>query len=241
MAFRGLFNPVEAREKDFLFPGSTIVVMVRRDPQTGQFRSGDEFDDVEVITFSADFGVTAAENDGSTGFIGDTAMAEGVQLIDYDEIVDRNESLQLLSADHALMTYINSTMTEDGTVRTRVEISASPSITGPGSNSPSPQIYDGSSGSQVQGNASHDDTIDIVGRPLQATGHGPFSDTATGMGGGGSAGEDSVYVSQLPAEMGRFHPRDELFANAEIVAWNVDDAATHVEIVGQHVYGVISD
>lgn len=212
--------------------------MVIRDPKTGQFVAGDDYEDVEVVTFSSSVSVEAASLTGATGLAGERFNFMGLELIDYDNIVDRNESLVLLQADHALTVYQNSTATGDGTVQAMIEVSADPSTSDTTMISPT---NIGQGGEGVVGNGQMDDSIDLIGRPLVATGHAPFSDTVAQLGGGGSAGEDSVKTDVFPSETGRFHPRDELFMNGEFHAWSIDDAAIHADLMGQHVYGVVSE
>lgn len=215
--------------------------MSARDPETGQFVSSDsQYDDVEVVTFSANVGVEAANLDGTATFEGEAYEFEGLELVDYDSVVDRNEELVLLAADHRASTFANSTATADGTVTSSVAISASPALTmaTAAAANASNAVFD--SGETV-GQARRDDTIDIIGRPLSSTAGAPFSDGTNGSAGSGSAGEDSVSVSMAPAEYGRFHPRDELFLNGKFRVWNVDDQGVHVAVTGQHVYGVLSD
>lgn len=213
--------------------------MVHRDPETGQFvdsSSMEQYDDIEVVSFEASIGLEASNSSGGTSFGGgDKPVFQGVELIDYDEIVDRNEELRLLEAQHKIHVYANSTETADGTVQVVAEVKADPSL------SSQPDIQGSGVTGDLVGDAVSDDSIDIIGRPLSATGHAPFSDSSTGVGGGGSAGEDEYTSTVFPAEMGRFHPRDELFFNGQFRIWNVDDAGSHVELSGQHTYGVISE
>lgn len=209
--------------------------MPHRDPETGQFLPERDFNDIEVASFNSRVAVAAADLNGTTGTGGESDAFEGLELIDYDDLVDRNESLYLLRAEHRLTAYANSTETADGTVRAQVEISASPSRNLPQG------VATGAISSPVIGGNKTDDTIDLIGRPMTAVGHAPFSDGATGVGGGGSAGEDSLVIENIPPEMGSFHPRDELFLNGLFVAWNIDDAAVHLDVTGQHVYGVLAD
>jgi len=220
--------------------------MPHRDPETGQFLSHDEtsYTDIEVVSMGTSVGVEAGNLGGATGFNGGAVNDfEAQQLVDYDEIVDRNEELRLLYAQHCIVVYANSTETADGTVSVSAEVSADPSITGVTQAAGRPQ--NGSSAGTDDDTVTagvypnSDDSIDIVGRVLTAVGHSPFSDGGTGVGGGGSAGEDSYDSTMFPAEFGRFHPRDELFLNGRLVAWNVDDSGIHVNFSGQHVYGVV--
>jgi len=218
--------------------------MPHRDPQTGQFTADQhsKWDDIEVVSFGANLGVQASNLGGGTGFNGGTNDAvEGVQLIDYDEIVDRNEELRLLSAAHVLSVYANSTETEDGTVVGSFEISADPSESRVTDVQTRPRGGQSQPPDNVVGTSADDDSIDLVGRVLTATAHAPFSDSSSGSGGGGSAGEDRYESAMWPAEYGRFHPRDELFCNGRLVTWNIDDSGVHAVISGQHVYGVMED
>lgn len=214
--------------------------MPHRDPQTGQFvADSDRFDDYEVVTFSGGLGIQAADLTGGTGFSGGQSLTfDGTEVLDYDEVVDRNEELHLLEAQHALMVFANSTSTADGTVSAAAEISASPSRSAAANVITSTTATDDD---PVVGAAFEDDTIDVLGRVLHATGHSPFSDSAGGVGGAGSAGEDSVTVEMPPEPVARFHPRDELFLNGELVIWNIDDSGVHLAVQGQHVYGVSHD
>lgn len=184
-------------------------------------------------------GSPAGDLTGGTGFDGgQVGRFEGVEAIDYDDLVDRNEQLVLLSAVHRLTAYANSTETADGNVRAAVEVSSSPSrdvadsLVGPD------DVADSSTGNVEVFDFSLSDSIDLLGRPLLAVGHAPFSDGASGVGGGGSVGTDEVKLSGLPPSLGRFHPRDELFVNGTFEVWNIDDAGIHFEVTLQHVYGV---
>jgi len=222
--------------------------MPHRDPDTGQFlpHSSTRYDDVEVATWSATFGLEASNHSGNTGFNGgDRYDVEGIEVIDYDEFVDRDEDLRLLSAQHRMFVCSNSTQTADGTVVAAVEVSSSPAISGPTQNlgktigaAVDTDTGGGASG-EALGRSRTEDTIDIIGRPLGSMAGSPFSDGSSGAGGGGSAGEDSYQSEMFPAESGRFHPRDELFVNGQVTAWNIDDAGSHVAVGGQHVYGVL--
>jgi hypothetical protein len=219
--------------------------MPHRDPQTGEFVSQEHYDDIEVVTWGVSVGVEASNLGGSTGFGGEAPQEfEGAQVIDYDEIVDRNEMLRLVEAQHVISVYVNSTETADGIVAASVEMSADPSLSPATQEITTPGTAQSVGDDDVvtAGNAPEtDDSIDLIGRPLTAVGTGPFSDSGTGVGGGGAAGHDEYVSTVWPAEFGVFHPRDECFVNGRIQAWNIDDAGVHVDISGQHVYGVLED
>lgn len=216
--------------------------MPQRDPSTGKFVASDSerFGDIEVVTWKTAVGVPAADNTGAASFSGgDDSTFEGVQVVDYDEIVDRNETLVLLSANHRMTVYSNSTSTADGTVRGMAEVSASPARAVAGALG-APRDVENVTDS-LGGNV--DDSIDLLGRPMLAVGTSPFSDGTTGVGGGGATGIDEVDLDRedLPADLAEFHPRDELFVNGAWDIWNIADAGVHMDLTGQHVYGVLSD
>lgn len=210
-------------------------VMPHRDPQTGQFvtHDGMDFEDYETLNFAADLGVEASNLGGGTSFGGgDNNSVNGIELAEYDTIVDRSEEAHFMGGWHRIVAYINSTETADGTLRTVAEVStaASPQW----GLALSTNTIEGS----VVGDSDSDDSIDLIGRQMKAVSTGPFSDSSTGVGGGGTAGTDEYSMGPLPGAAGRFQARDDLFLNVRFDAWNVDDAGIHLELVGQHVYGI---
>jgi hypothetical protein len=217
--------------------------MPHRDPETGQFTGNEHssFDDIEVVAWGGTVGIEAANLDGGTGFSGEGRNDfSGLKVIDYDDIVDRNEELVLVEAEHHMDVYANSTETADGTVSAAVEVSADSARSRVTELAADPATTE-DLGGDIKGVSAIDDSIDIIGRVMTSVGHAPFSDGSTGVGGGGAAGSDSVELLSAPAEFGRFHPRDELYVNGSIDTWNIDDAGVHVNLSGQHVYGVRED
>ena len=196
----------------------------------------ESYHDYEVVTAGFTFSIAAADLDGNTARgLPDGDQFEGVQLIDYDEVVDRHERLDLLRADHRMTAYVASTSTADGTLRASMQVSSSPV------SQANPPIGFGTADGDVGFAGRNDDTIDIVGRNLQAVATAPFSDGGTGVGGGGAAESDEVVVYDLPGPLKEFHPRDELFANGRLEVQNVADAAVHADLQIQHLYGVVGD
>lgn len=218
--------------------------MAARDPETGQFVAGgamDKYSDFEVFTATAHMDIDAADIDGTTSSeYPDGQNFEGFQLVDYDELVDRNEVLDLLRAQHALTVYGNSTGTEDGSIRGLVEISSAPTLQAMDALEPTGTKPIDDSDFNVNYRLYDTDSIDILGRVLIGHAGQPFSDTATGVGGAGSTGEDSYELTGFPEVIGRFHPRDELFINGALEASNIADAGIHIDVSVQHLYGVRS-
>lgn len=194
----------------------------------------EQFDDIEIVNFDAHAGIPAADLTGGTTFQGgDGANTDpGLQVVDYDDVLDRDEEAVLLWGWHQLAAFINSTETADGSLHAAVEISSSPSFS----------MGRSLAGSDLQGNfdgrVNTDDDLDVLGRALRAFATGPFSDGASGVGGGGTGDSDEVTLETLPIDMARFHPRDELFVNLVVDVWNVDDAGIHTVTQGQHIYGI---
>lgn len=213
--------------------------MVHRDPETGQFLpdgvSG--FTDYETINWRIAMGVEAANLTGATGFDGENFNMDGEQLYDLDDVIDRNEVAVLLAAEHTLSVMPNSTETADGTVA-----AAMVPTSGTGTQGVASVAIQGTSTIQgsIVGGSDFTDTHDFIGRPLSAWGGAPFSDGATGVGGGGSAGEDRVEYDRhdLPEFVAEFHPRDEVNASGQIRAWNIDDSGVHALMHGRHLFGI---
>lgn len=220
--------------------------MPHRDPDTGQFLAHDDaYDDVEVVTWYQSVVVTAGDLDANASLNypepADPTFS-GVELVDYDEVVDRNETLHLLRAQHRLSVYANSTATEDGSIRGAVEISTSPALQSVFDLDATERmpISDRTDVRRFNG-VSTEDSIDLIGRPLEGQATAPFSDDSTGTSGGGSSGEDSYSLDGFTDPVARMHPRDELFLNGVLEASNITDQAIHMDVVGQHVYGVLDE
>lgn len=223
--------------------------MPHRDPHTGQFlpdgESMEAFDRFEEVYDRVELSVPAADIGGQTGQdFGQDGSLEGEVFYGMDEgLLDRDEIAVMLWAEHHLIAGILSTQTADGTVRATVEISGSPEPSAATRRLAAVQLSDApdtsgdftieraSPGPQVTG--------DLVGRPLEALGYGPFSDGATGVGGAGTAGTDDWQGSMAANPV--FDDRDDLFYHATLEHSNVADAALFAALSARHVYGVIQD
>lgn len=218
--------------------------MVHRDPETGRYLPHDDvqFEDIELASFGFEGGATAASLEGGTSYGGaDQGRVLAGQLLDYDELCDRSEELVLLEAQHRLSCWQNATATEDGSFRVYAEISTAQALELPDvAQVETAEFPPGQGGEDnLVGSVDSSDGIDLVGRPLAATAGGSFYNSANGAGGSGSSGEDSYESDYWPGETGRFHPRDELNLNLRFEASNIDDAGVHIDLVGQHLYGVV--
>lgn len=212
--------------------------MVHRDPDTGQFVSGSSsFHDVEVINFAFQFSVAAAQNTGATDqFYGDDTDFEGVLLYDLDDIVDRHAVARVLEAQHALSVQPTGTQTADSATRAIVEISSSPSSSVSFSAPASEMGAVGDqSGLTVEFLDRVDDSLDVLGRPLEAMAQGPFTDGTNGLGGGGGPGHDSLETEPHDFILDR---RDEMFLNGAVESQNLTDGPATFSVVGQHVLGI---
>lgn len=214
--------------------------MPHRDPETGKFVAGSGTDsgEIEMVSDQRHISISANSLDGSTGqFGGEETLFEGLQLYDLDEILDRDESARLVYASHEVEVYVNSTSTSDGTFRFSGEFSASPARQVIRSVDALQTVddIDGATNEVDVNAADPDDTQDLLGPGLTATGFAPFSDGATGV--GGAAGAGTAGWEGQPGNP-QFHPRDEVFLNGCLTAWNIADAAVHVDVDYQHIYVV---
>lgn len=207
-----------------------------RDPDTGQFVDVEEAEprSIEVVNFEATTGVTAANLGGATSFTGTREDWNGLELIDYDDVIDRDEVAVLMEASHMLNVFTNPTQTADGFVMA----AAAPMTQEALSDAVILQAPSQPLTGDVLADTSVDDTIDVVGRPLMTGTGAQFSDGATGVGGSAAAGTDDYQSDLWPDIIGFFHPRDELFYNGTFRWWNISDSGIHSQIVGQHKYAV---
>lgn len=215
--------------------------MVHRDPKTGQFvADGQSFDDIETMTFSHHFRMEAADLDGTAGGTMPQGEAfQGYQIIDLDELLDRHERAELISADHHMALMAPSTRTADGTVAASIEVSASPTQQIAGNMGPTGDNIGGDD-YPLYGDGGTVDTMDLVGRPLHAITGGPFSDGASGVGGSNTGATDEVKVDDLPGGY-EVDGRDELYLNGGMEVSNIADGAVVCKVTGQHHYGVLHD
>lgn len=218
-----------------------------RDPETGKFTSSQTFEDIEVVTGAEIVGIDSLATDGDFGDdFPESATFEGLQLIDYDEIVDRNEALHLLEAHHHLDVYLREDTSPSGTymMRAHAEVSASPARQVAIDAANAGDVEADTTGLEVsEFGSTFDDSIDLIGRALSAAATGgPIQGTFDADSGGGQSsgtpGSDTVDLDSLPAPIAEFHPRDELFLNGVLESSNAD-VAMYMELNYQHLYGVV--
>lgn len=216
-----------------------------RDPVTGQFTGTDDmdsFDDVEVATAQT---VVAGDPTSTLGADFPSELRfENLELVDYDDIVDRNESLHLLRAQHALVVFARGNAGAPGAVRGTVEISTSPSRQVAGNMGSTTNTTLSATQNNLGGGGTRslttDDSIDLIGRVLEAGAEVVHQDVGSSTASGASRSADRYTADGFPAEVGRFHPRDELFANGVIEADGVD-VEIYAAVNVQHVYGVLEE
>lgn len=219
-----------------------------RDPDTGQFVSVSDLDtgdvDVESVSFAAVFDLDAADLTGSAGSdLPDQGNFDGELLLDYDDIVDRHEVAVLLGGEHHLTVMTPSTQTADGTARAVIEVSTSPTSSAVAVGSTAATAVTNPSGSlTVEAAIQTDDSVDVIGRVLNANTYSPFSDGATGVGGAGGVGVDTVQLAEYARHVGLVGDRrDELFLHGTLEASNIDDGGLVAHLQGQHYYAVGED
>lgn len=212
---------------------------VTRDPVTGQFKSVDSEAEIEYATGRVMFSADAADNDGLTDrFYGEEGTFEGHLLYDADELVDRHEVAELIAASHRLTIQPTGTQTADSAAAMVLEVSASPASAVAGESTGTFSAFDDTSGEVLDQQSEFDDTADLVGRPLNVMGQGPFTDGTNGTGGGGSAGEDAVEVRPMRYLV---DSRDEFYINGWWGIQNLADGPLTGAFTYQHVLAVRED
>lgn len=193
---------------------------------------------MEPVHFDQDFSVAADELDGSTTQnFGQNVSYEEVELLELADVIERDEIAYLLGVSAKHVAYIKSTATADSTVR-----SAQAILTSPNSG-----IYDGTSGyeavdaqngtmeldqSTTQANGPAWNSDSVIGRPMLSIGFNPFSDGATGVGGGGSISADWIDMHWSAGNGPLFDHRDTVWLGGIVENQNCDDASLHVETRG---------
>lgn len=223
--------------------------MPHRDPETGQFLSHDEtkrdFKDITVQRQTDHFSVAAADLDGSTGQQGGQHFVATSDLdIDIAGGLDRNEVAKLLATRLTVQAFVNSTATADGTVEAELEYSteAAPEII--------EQRGEGTIATAgLEGGAVDRLHSEVTNSPevlawARAVGHNPFSDGASGVGGGGSAGE-TTYVMEYGELLGEAAPEfdrhSDIHTHVALRNWNMADAAIHATGNLDLVWGIFED
>lgn len=183
------------------------------------------FDDFERFHAHKEFSVPAADMTGATGQKGEQFEAEEFFLSDLN--VGRGEVAEIVAFYAQLNVFSNSTQTADGTVRARA---------GVGVDNPGPvsavaeKNYTGLEGNIDTYAVTTDNASHLI--MLSATGSSAFSDSATGLGGGGSTGTDE-YDTNYRGEFGSgptVTTDGKLEGDINLEAWNIDDAAIHADL-----------
>lgn len=207
---------------------------VRRDPETGQFTTGRRgFDSIETLHSSVELSSDPVEYSANTDeSFSNGQVFEGLELVDWGEILDRNEVGEVIHAHHRVVPYVQAPSNDlvgQATLRAAIQLSASPArqaITAtpnivdmtliddqgqaPGSAFDLPLVFEPSG---------QNDTRDIIGPNLLAVYHHGFEDrdltNGVGIGGG---------PQTLPAEWEGTPPdfvvddRDEVYVNGAVEA-----------------------
>lgn len=193
--------------------------------------------------------MAAADLDGSTGpGFGQAAIFEDVVALDLDDVLDRHRLADVLAYNHRLTCIAPSTQTADGTCRFSGTFATGPShrFTSAGGQfqeefSGGTPFTGGAFTSNTDGGILTEDSLDPIGRPLDAIAGSPFSDGATGVGGAGSAGEDNDRGEMPHAGMFTVDRRDEIFVAGVAEASNIDDASLYSSWTFQWLLGVYDD
>lgn len=197
-----------------------------------------DWQDVEPVHIQTDFDVPAADLGGGTGQgFGEGGAFRGVNLLDMEDLIDRDEMAILLRANIRSMAMAPSTQTADGSVHSVVEIATDDNVIAAADTTLGPwEDVDDNGGFQLTPQASStnvaDNTDDIIGRVLESFSGSPFSDGATGVGGAGSTVIDEFDYLYPVRDGPAFDQRDDLYINGFLEHSNVSDAAIHVATGG---------
>lgn len=215
--------------------------MSARDPETGQFVSSKDsdydWDELEIQHVSTNYGVPAADLSGATSFACTSITAASEKEWEPAGGISRGELAELVALQHVINVYINSTETADGSVVGQLIVSTEDDTQGVGN---LPGGFD-----DIGSTVIDQDEMQVTTDPahvdiLEAFGTGPFSDGASGVGGGGSAGQHAKSLNFKA--WGGFGPtydvHSEFRGHPQFSVWNVDDAGIHMDYEGQFLWKV---
>lgn len=187
--------------------------MPRRDPETGKFVSEDEFDDIEVYSFHSSHELGIEDSAEST-------TVETVELIDWDDIVDRvEEQAELLQANYTLIAAKNQG-SEAITGRIVSEVSTA--------DTPTVEVDEAIAG---DGLTEFSDSLDMANPPM-----------AVAFGPGVDARENAYEFGPEDLVAPTYHARDRLNVHFNGLFENQEDTARTVQVglVGQYRVGLRS-
>lgn len=188
----------------------------------GKFVSADDieqYDDVEVQSVG---GGVITDFDGSTPST-NSEEYEGIQVLDMDDLLDRNEQASLLLADMYAVPSADwgGDNPDPDFWRHYIEVGTASVLQKTAAFGDSGDNATISADPDVAVITTEDDSLDLLGRPLRIRGQLHAKDTTNTLGAGGDFVADRVVSS--PADP-RFHPRDEIFMNVSSRYDNVSGA-----------------
>lgn len=209
------------------------------------------FESIETIHATAAINYPDTEFDqASDGDFGEGAIFEGITLIDWDEILDRNEVAQVLSAHHSMVVYLKVPHDDGaaGQARGQVEFSASPAMQACHAldttnldaieDLDAPGDSDDEDALEFQA-ITTEDTRDIVGPVLTASMYRGVNDATNGVGIGPTLPQPVTWEGEPPDFL--LDDRDELFLNGVFEVDNVASGALNdgwMEVSAYYVVGV---
>lgn len=231
--------------------------MPHRDPETGQFVTSIDrrgFDQIETLRgYVAGNIEDGAFSDSSDGDFGEGAVVEGQTMVDFGEILDRNEVGHILEAHHWMTAYIKnpSEQTDLGVLRAVAEFSASPALQvgfaldEANLTEGEPETPPGSADTVLDVDwllNTTEDTQDVIGRPLMVVNQSAvrFVDLTNGVGVGQSASFNSDSWSGTVPDF-EVDDRDEVYLNAVLEGDGIElvpDKSNWLEAQVYYVVGV---
>lgn len=211
----------------------------------GKFQSVDDgklahYDDFEQYTFSAT--LRAQSTDFTSG--DNRAQFEGIELLDFDELVGRRDEADLIQLDaaHAVHVHTDGSEANMQTATGVAEISSSPSLqAAEEADDYNPIDITGESGdmSDLDVGIVASDSVDLVTRPLWASGSRAVNDATSGVSNGAHQQVDRTRGPPIGEWI--FDRRDELYWNGELHSGGQSANTVHTYLMGQLVFGIRED
>lgn len=212
----------------------------------GKFMSADDaklghYDDFEQFTFSTTIRAQSTDYTSGDNF----TTFEGVELLDFDAIVGRRDEADLIQLDAGLAVHVH---TNDDEANMQVamaiaEISSSPALQAAEEADDYDEIADVESElgdlDRLTAGQVATDSVDLVARPLVASGSRAVNDATGGVSNG--AHQENDRTRGPPIGEWIFDRRDELYLNGEVHVGGQSSNNFHVIASGQLVFGIRED
>lgn len=195
-------------------------------------------DDLEYINFNVDLKADPADSDGTQDqTYGQTGDYEGLELLDFDDLLDRHEVAHLVYMDaHLAVHILQQAQTGNTMARGIHEFNARPSITAAHEAESYSNVATSSGDLTPESSTLTDDSADLPVRPLEAVATQAYRDDGNNQVATGAQGWDAVR-GPIPGTWD-FDRRDELYLNGVLEMDNWQAGSFHNSIAGQLVFAI---